>query len=100
MRHFTRNGTDQYQNGSSDLLTPHREQSRSTRIAVTYPRPAFSATKRKITLQLVLINKPKFLKATVGCFFLLCAYEHLKKNLNASRLSEHAPVRGKGCQNV
>ena len=28
----------------------------------------------KITLQSVLINKPKFLKATVGCFFLLCAY--------------------------
>ena len=24
----------------------------------------------------------------------------LKKNLNASRLSEHPPVRGKECQNV
>ena len=33
-------------NGSSNLLTPYREQPRSTRIVVTYPRPAFSATKR------------------------------------------------------
>ena len=38
--------TDQYQNGSSNLLTPYREQPRSTRIVVAYPRPAFSATKR------------------------------------------------------
>ena len=42
----TSNGTDQYQNGSSNLLTPYREQPRSTRIVVPYPRPAFSATKR------------------------------------------------------
>ena len=42
----TSNGTDQYQNGSSSLLTPYREQPRSTRIIVNYPRPAFSATKR------------------------------------------------------
>ena len=42
----TSNGTDQCQNGSSKLLTPYREQRRSTRIAVAYPRPAFSATKR------------------------------------------------------
>ena len=42
----TSNGTDQYQNGSSNLLTPYREQPRSTRIIVAYPRPAFSATKR------------------------------------------------------
>ena len=41
----TSNGTDQYQNGSSNLLTPYyREQPRSTRIAIAYPRPAFSAT--------------------------------------------------------
>ena len=41
----TINGTDQYQNDSSNLLTPYyREQPRSTRIAVAYPRPAFSAT--------------------------------------------------------
>ena len=42
----TSNGTDQYQNGSSNLLTPYREQPRSTRIVVAYPRPALSATKR------------------------------------------------------
>ena len=42
----TNNGTDQYQNGSSNLLTPYREQPRSTRIVVAYPRSAFSATKR------------------------------------------------------
>ena len=28
-------------------LTPYRQQPRSTRIVVAYPRPAFSATKRK-----------------------------------------------------
>ena len=42
----TRNGTDQCQNGSSNLLTPNREQPRSTRIVVAYPRPPFSITKR------------------------------------------------------
>ena len=64
----TSNGTDQYQNGSSNLLTPYREQPRSTRNVVAYPRPTFSAKKRKnygkITLQPVLINKSKILKAT------------------------------------
>ena len=40
------NGTGQYQNGSLNLLTPYREQPRSTRIVVAYPRPAFSATER------------------------------------------------------
>ena len=43
----TSNGTDQYQNGSSNLLTPYREQPRSTWNVVAYPRPAFSAKKRK-----------------------------------------------------
>ena len=43
----TSNGTDQYQNGSSNLLTPYREQPRSTRNVVAYPRPAFSAKTRK-----------------------------------------------------
>ena len=43
---YASNGTDQYQNGSSNLLNPYREQPRSTRIVVAYPRPAFSATKR------------------------------------------------------
>ena len=42
----TSNGTDQYQNDSSNLLTPYRKEPRSTRIVVAYPRPAFSATKR------------------------------------------------------
>ena len=42
----TSNETDQSQNGSSNLLTQYREQPRSTRIAVAYPRPAFSATHR------------------------------------------------------
>ena len=46
MRHFTGHGTDQCRNGSSDILIPYREQPRSTRIVVAYPRPAFSATKR------------------------------------------------------
>ena len=45
-------------------LTPYREQPRSTRIVVAYPRPAFSATNRTNTFQTVLINNSKFLKAT------------------------------------
>ena len=46
-------------------FTPYREQPRSTRIVVTYPRrPAFSATNRTNTFQPVLINNSKFLKAT------------------------------------
>ncbi|CAN0369132.1 unnamed protein product, partial [Ascophyllum nodosum] len=40
----TSNGTDQLQNSSSNLLTPYREQPRSTRIFVAYPRPAFSSS--------------------------------------------------------
>ena len=44
-RHFTRNGTDQCQNGSSKSLAPRREQPRSTRIVVADLRPAPSATK-------------------------------------------------------
>ena len=46
-----------YQNGSSDLLTSYREQPRSTRIVIAYPQPTFSAAKRTITLQTVLIDK-------------------------------------------
>ena len=45
---------------------PYREQPRSTRIVVAYPRPAFSATNRTNTFQPVLINNSKFLKATHG----------------------------------
>ena len=42
-------------------FTPYREQPRSTRIFVAYPRPAFSATNRTNTLQPVLItNIPSF----------------------------------------
>ena len=64
MRHFTRNRTDQCRNGSSNLLAPYREQPRSTRIVVAYPRPALSATKRTITHQSILVNNPNFLEAT------------------------------------
>ena len=45
-------------------FTPYREQPRSTRIVVAYPRPAFSATNRTNTFQPVLINMSKFFKAT------------------------------------
>ena len=45
-------------------FTPYREQPRSTRIVVAYPRPAFSATKRTNTFQPVFINNSKFLKGT------------------------------------
>ena len=44
-------------------FTPYREQPRSTRIVVAYPRPAFSATNRTNTFQPVLINNiPSFSK--------------------------------------
>ena len=36
-------------------FTPYREQPRSTRIVVAYPRPAFSATNRTNTFQPVLV---------------------------------------------
>ena len=43
---FTRNGTDQCQNVSSNnFLTPYREQPRSTRVVVAYPRAMISALK-------------------------------------------------------
>ena len=45
-------------------FTPYREQPRSTRIVVGYPRPTFSATNRTNTFQPVWINNSKFLKAT------------------------------------
>ena len=45
-------------------FTPYREQPRSTRIVVAYPRPAFSATNRTNTFQPVLTTNSKFLKAT------------------------------------
>ena len=64
MRHFTSICIDQCQNGSSNILVQYQEQPRSTRIVVAYPRPAFLATKWQITLQSVLINRSKFVKAT------------------------------------
>ena len=42
--------------GNQTSVTPYREQPRSTRIVVAYPRPAFSATNRTNTFQPVLIN--------------------------------------------
>ncbi|CAN0005587.1 unnamed protein product, partial [Ascophyllum nodosum] len=45
-RHFTSNGTGQFQNGSSNLLSPYRDQPRSSRNVVVYPWPVFSAPKR------------------------------------------------------
>ena len=45
-------------------FTPYREQPRSTRFVVAYPRPAFSATNRTSAFQPVSINNSNFLKAT------------------------------------
>ena len=64
MRHFSSNVTDRCPDGSSNLLTPYREQPRSIRIVVAHPRLALSAIKRVITVRLGLINKPMFVKAT------------------------------------
>ena len=65
----TSNGTDQYQNGSSNFLTPYREQPRSTRNVVAYPRPAFSAKNRKNYAPTSFDQqvKSKFFKATTHC---------------------------------
>ena len=43
----TNNGTDQYQNGSSNLFTPYREQPRSTRIVVGCRLPTTSVFSNK-----------------------------------------------------
>ena len=57
-------GTDQYQNGSSNLLTPYREQ--LDRLEMLSPTDGQRSQQQtgKITLQPVLINKSKFFKAT------------------------------------
>ena len=60
----TNNGTDQRQNGSSNLLTPYREQPRSTRIVVATHGQRPQQQSGQITPQSVLIKKPKFFKAT------------------------------------
>ena len=62
MRHFTGNGTDQCQNGSSNLLTPYREQ-RLGLLSPTYGQRS-QLQSGQTPLQPVLINKPRFLKAT------------------------------------
>ena len=56
-------GTDQYQNGSSNLLTPYREQ--LDRLEMLPPTDGQRSQQQtgKITLQPVLINKSKFFKA-------------------------------------
>ena len=64
MRHFTSNGTDQCQNGLSNLLTLYQEQPGSTRTAVAYTQPAFSATKRANHAPICFDQQSKFLKAT------------------------------------
>ena len=47
-------------------FTPYREQPRSTRIVVAYPRPAFSAANRTNTFQPVLINSiPSFSRSHI-----------------------------------
>ena len=46
MRYLTRNASNRYKKGSSNLLSPYREQPRLTRIVVSSPRPLFSAAKR------------------------------------------------------
>ena len=43
---LTKNGSNQYQNGSSNHLAPYREQPRLTRIVISSPWPLFSAAKR------------------------------------------------------
>ena len=60
----TSSGTDQYQNGSSNLLTPCIESSldRLGLLSPTHDQRSRQQT-GKITFQLVLINKSKFLKA-------------------------------------
>ena len=55
----TNNGTDQYQNGSSNLFTPYREQPRSTRIVVGCRLPATSVLSNKADKL-----RSKFFKAT------------------------------------
>ena len=57
MQHFTRNDTNQCQNGSSNLLTPYRK------LSPTFGQRSQERSGR-ITLQSVLIDKLKFFKAT------------------------------------
>ena len=56
-------------------FTPYREQReqpRSTRIVVAYPRPAFSATNRTNTFQPVLINKEfQVNNGVLYCFWIM-----------------------------
>ena len=67
MRHLTSNGTDQCQNGSSNLLTPYRERLRSTRVVVAYPRSAFSATKRSNYAQISFDQQAQVSQGHTSC---------------------------------
>ena len=62
----TSDGTDQYQNGSSNLLTPYRVSTSIDSECCSLPTTSVLRQKPfgKITLQPVLINKSKFLKVT------------------------------------
>ena len=46
MRYLTRNGSNRYQNGSPNLLTPYQKQPPLILIVIPSPRPLFSAAKR------------------------------------------------------
>ena len=59
---------DHCQNSSSNLLTPYREQPRSTRIVVAYPpRPAFSATKRTNYAQINFAPQARVSQGHTSC---------------------------------
>ena len=63
MLHFTSNGKDQFQNDSSTSLL--NIKSNLDRVGLLSPtHDQRSQQSREITLQPILINKPKFLKAT------------------------------------
>ena len=65
VRHFTRNGTDRCQNGSSNLLTPYREQPRSTRNCCRLPTASVLSTryckKKENQLRVVVPKKSSHL---------------------------------------
>ena len=78
---------------SSDLFLSSRPR---TGLATTYITGYFK--KNHIEARSVLIST--VLLSTFVLSVLQAVFMFLKKNQNASRLSEHPPVRGKNCQNV
>ena len=114
MRYLTRNGSDRYQKGSSNLLTPYREQPRLTRIVIPPPfrghqikgavYPVWFSIKSWMFLELFLFAK-KIEFLTIGDIhctsrsylgtFILCAYhrfpEGTKLELGKGAPSEHHP---------